>query len=68
MNRTAALILALAAALGSAYVGVLNVAQVREHVLEVRCLDRGGVPLWASSGPDDHRPDGLLPFVCAPRP
>jgi hypothetical protein len=64
MNKTASYLIIIAAFIGVVYAGALGVAQVREWHLESQCTDQGKTALWQSSGPDDHRPDGFLPFHC----
>jgi hypothetical protein len=66
MNRAAAAVVALLAVLAVVVGVVMASAQVREWVLEDRCIRAGGVPLWHPSSPSDTRPDGYLPFTCAP--
>lgn len=59
-------LIALLAALAVIVGAVMAGAQVREWVLENQCIRDGGVPLWHPSSPTDQRPDGYLPFICAP--
>ena len=64
MNRIAAALIIFGAVTGTGYAAVQVGYDVREHVLETRCIEQGRTPLWQSSGSEDHRPDGALPFHC----
>ena len=67
MNRAAAALIVALTVLAVGYMAVQLGADVRERVLESRCLADGGEPLWQPSSPTDTRPDGFLAFHCEPR-
>lgn len=64
MNRIAAIAIIISAITGTGYAAVQVGYDVRESVLESRCIEQGKTPLWQSASSDDHRPDGALPFHC----